>query len=205
MTTGRLEAFSDGVFAIAITLLVLDVHVPLASDLGGGSLLHALLRQWPVYLAYMTSFLTILIMWVNHHQMFARIGRVDHSLLFLNGLLLMSVSIVPFPTSLVAAYLQQRDGQVATAVYSGTFVAIAVLFNLLWRYAAYEGRLLESDEDPRFVRGLSRQYLLGPPAYFAAFVLAFVSVWASVSLCMLLAIFFALPIGTSAGALERRS
>lgn len=137
MTTGRLEAFSDGVFAIAITLLVLDIHVPSPGDSSGGpTLAQALLRQWPVYLAYVTSFLTILIMWVNHHAILARIKQTDHVLLFLNGLLLMSISVVPFPTSLVAGYLERPDRQLAAAIYSGTFVAVAVLFNLVRRYAA---------------------------------------------------------------------
>jgi len=99
--TGRLEAFSDGVIAVAITLLVLDIKVPHATDLGGGTLLRALSHQWPVYLAYLTSFATILVMWLNHHNLFKQIKRVDHTLLLLNGLLLLGVTLVPFPTALI--------------------------------------------------------------------------------------------------------
>jgi uncharacterized membrane protein len=99
--TARTEAFSDGVFAIAITLLVLDIKVP--HDLPENtSLLRALLNQWPIYMAFLTSFATIGIMWLNHHRMFRYIRRVDHWFLVLNGLLLLGVTFVPFPTSLAA-------------------------------------------------------------------------------------------------------
>jgi uncharacterized membrane protein len=98
--TGRVEAFSDGVFAIAMTLLVLDINVP--RDLAPGrTLVQALAGQWPTYLAFVTSFATILIMWVNHHRLFTQIGRWDDRLLFGNGLLLLGVVLVPFPTALV--------------------------------------------------------------------------------------------------------
>ena len=101
--TARIEAFSDGVFAIAITLLVLDLKVP--RDLPDGrTLAGALLAQWPAYMAFASSFMTILIMWVNHHRIFTLVGRSDSRLLFFNGLLLMGVTVVPFPTALVAEY-----------------------------------------------------------------------------------------------------
>src|SRR5215469_2591255 len=105
--TGRVEAFSDGIFAIAATLLVLDLKVP---QTGGRTLASALRSQWPTYLAFVTSFATILIMWINHHRIFTLIGRSDDRLLFYNGLLLFGVTLVPFPTALVAEYLR-HDGQ----------------------------------------------------------------------------------------------
>jgi uncharacterized membrane protein len=105
--TGRLEAFSDGVFAIAITLLILDVRVPRppedtaqAFDLG-----HALVRLWPALLAYVMSFVIILVMWVNHHLIFTVVRKTDRTFLFWNGLLLMFVTFVPFPTSLLSEYM----------------------------------------------------------------------------------------------------
>src|SRR5580704_15078074 len=133
--TDRVEAFSDGVFAIAITLLVLDIKVPreLPVDV---TLAMALLREWPSYLAFVTSFATILNMWINHHRIFTLIDRVDDRLLFYNGLLLLGVTVVPFPTALVAAYLGHPGQYVAAAVYNGTFIVIAVFFNLLWRSAS---------------------------------------------------------------------
>ena len=99
--TARVEAFSDGVFAIAITLLILDVHVPAP---GLGPLRTALARQWPTYIAFLISFAFIGIMWVNHHRLFNHIRRSDNTLMFLNLLLLLGVCVVPFPTALLAAH-----------------------------------------------------------------------------------------------------
>jgi uncharacterized membrane protein len=197
--TGRIEAFSDGVFAIAVTLLVLDIKVPRIHDLPPGArLLPALLQQWPTYFAYVTSFLTILVMWVNHHKLFTTIRRTDHWFLLINGLLLMGITIVPFPTALLAEYIQHRDATVAAAVFSGTYVVIALLFNLLWRYAVYKDRLLGRHKDKDFIRNISWQYAMGPLLYVVTFLLAFVNVTASVVLNFLFALFFALPTATSA-------
>jgi uncharacterized membrane protein len=107
--TERLSAFSDGVFAVAITLLVFDFKLPNAEQLSstGQTLIAALLQQWIVYLAYITSFLTILVMWVNHHNLLRQIQRIDRMFLLINGLLLMLIAAMPFPTALVVAYIQQ--------------------------------------------------------------------------------------------------
>ncbi len=190
--TGRVEAFSDGVFAVAITLLALDLRVP--HDMADGrSLARALLAQWPAYLAFVTSFATIGIMWINHHRLFTLIRRTDNALLVLNGLLLLGVTFVPFPTAMVAEYTPRPAGPVAAAVFSGTYTVLAVLFNLLWRYSSGKHRLLDHRADPRAIEAITRGYALGPPVYFLSFVLAFVSVAASVAMNLLLAVFFALP------------
>src|SRR5579872_4696775 len=165
--TGRVEAFSDGVFAIAITLLVLELHVP--DRAAGVPLTAALAGQWPSYLAFLTSFATIGIMWINHHRMFTLIRRSDHTLLVLNGLLLLAITAVPFPTGLVAAYLPYRDARTAVMVYCGTFTAIAVFFNGLWRYASSGHRLLDPSIDRRAASAITRAYAFGPPLYFARF------------------------------------
>jgi uncharacterized membrane protein len=122
--TGRVEAFSDGVFAIAIILLVLDLKVPNAS--AAARLSGQLAKQWPAYLAFVISFSFIGVMWINHHRLFTYIRRTDHALLILNGLLLVGVTVVPFTTSLLAAYLGRQDQEVAMMVYSGTYVVIAL-------------------------------------------------------------------------------
>lgn len=191
--TARVEAFSDGVFSIAITLLVLELRVPSAGDLTsrGLSLGEALLRQWPSFLGYVTSFATILVMWVNHHRLFTLIRRTSSLFLYLNGLLLLAVAFVPFPTAVLAAHLEDAGSRTAAAVYAGTFFAIAIFYNLLWRYASADNRLLgrsirESDRDR-----ITRRYRIGPTAYLIAFLLAFVSVPASVGLCAALALYFA--------------
>ena len=189
--TARLEAFSDGVFAIAVTLLVLDLHVPHSLP-PGHRLAHALAQQWPTYAAYVTSFLTILVMWANHHSIFRHIQRSDNGLLFLNGLLLLVVTTVPFPTSLMAEYLRDPvNNRTAALVYSGMLLTLAVLFNVLWRYAVRGERLLGDSPDRRAVDTITRSYRFGPLVYLATFAAAFVNVPLCLALNLGLAVFFA--------------
>ena len=189
--TGRVEAFSDGVFTIAMTLLVLNIKVPNTDQPGQlGSLLW---QQWPSYLAFVISFAFIGIMWVNHHRLFVHIRRIDHMLLVLNGALLLGVTAVPFPTAVLAQYLGKADEKAATMLYAGTYVVVAVFFNVLWRYAASGHRLLGEEVDEAEVNRITRQYAYGPLLYLACFVLAYINVAASLALNVGLAIFFALP------------
>ncbi|MEO5928489.1 MAG: TMEM175 family protein [Candidatus Kapaibacterium sp.] len=189
--TGRIEAFSDGVFAIAITLLVLDLKIP--HETADGELIPALLKLWPSYLAFLTSFLTIGVMWINHHRLFSLIVRSDQLLLVFNSLLLLGVTILPFPTALVAEFLGRRDAVTAAIVYNGTFVMIAIFFGLLWRYASHNNRLLDPRSDPKVITGITRQYAFGPLMYIGVLLLALVSVPASLGVNILLAVYFALP------------
>src|SRR4051812_12235575 len=148
--TQRVEAFSDGVFAIAITLLILDLH--LSGDTGGldnGELLAALVRLAPTYLAFLISFAFIGVMWINHHRLFTLIARTDTPLLLLNLLLLLGVTILPFPTALVSEHLFGPGQNTAAAFYNGWFTGIALVFNGLWHYAARGNRLLDVHTDPR--------------------------------------------------------
>ena len=148
--TGRIEAFSDGVFAIAVTLLVLELKVPsLPGGGAGNALAAALLRQWPSYLAFVTSFFTILIMWANHHAIFNLVRRSDAEFLFANGFLLLLVTVVPFPTALLAQYLEKPGAPVAAAVYAGTFVLAGLAYNVLWRSAIRGRRLLRAASGTR--------------------------------------------------------
>ena len=194
--TSRLEAFSDGVFAVAITLLVLNIK-PLSDGAlaGGGFAFWQELRgQWPTLLAFVTSFFTIGIMWINHHRLFNRIRRTDTGLMLFNLLLLLVIVFIPYPTALLAQqYALNPAMHEAALLYSGTNVILAICFNLLWRYASYHNRLLAKDVDTRSVVAISRQYVFGPFLYLIAFGLAFVSVAASIIFLLLLALFFALP------------
>ena len=197
--TVRLEAFSDGVFAVAITLLVLNLHVPVASELKvagrGPDVLGFLATQWPSYLAYVASFLAILVMWINHHTLFKLIGRSDRVLMIYNGLLLMLVTVVPFSTSLLAEYVTSNEvnQREVAVVYSGVFILVSIAFNLLWRYAAKERRLLDDSAHPAHVKGVTDSYRFGPIFYVVALGLALVSIPASLVLNIVLAIYFALP------------
>ena len=191
--TGRIEAFSDGVFAIAITLLVLTIRVPNATELAGGvSLGSALLSLWPHYLAFVTSFATILAEWVNHHRIFTFVRKCDHTFLYWNGLVLLLVTFLPFPTALVAEYLRHPEAKVAGAVYSGTYFAIALAFKGLWHYASVNGRLLGQGRraDAADIEQITKQLRFGPVMYFAAFAASFLSGALSVGSCLCLAVFF---------------
>ena len=191
--TSRLEAFSDGVIAIIITLLVFSIGVPSQETVAQVGLARALLEQWPMYLAFSASFFFILVMWINHHRLFLAIRRTDNNLLLLNGLLLFGISLVPFPTALVAQYLQHEQQWVAVMVYNGWFLVIAVFFNLLWRYAAHRNRLFSPHTDPALVAFISRQYAFGPPLYLITVALAFANPALSLLANIGLAVFFALP------------
>jgi uncharacterized membrane protein len=195
--TTRLEAFSDGVFAVAITLLVLNIHVPDTKDLAKyGGLLPALTAQWPQYLAYGLSFVAILIMWINHHRMFRLIARSDHTLLLLNGALLAVIVLVPFSTALLAEYLARPpslDRNLAAVVFNSLYFVMAICFNLLWFYAARGMRLLASDAHQGQVDAITRSYRWGPPLYAVAVGLALVNAWAGVLLNVALAVYWTLP------------
>jgi TMEM175 potassium channel family protein len=167
----RLEAFSDGVFAIAITLLVLDLRVPHTD----GSLASALGHRWPAFAAYAVSFATIGVIWVNHHTLFRHFERADRILLFLNVAFLACVAFIPFPTSLVSGYgtAGTRNATTAALVYGGTMVLLALLFNALWHYG--RSRLLRPDADLREVSGITRSYVVGPLLWGAATLSALIS------------------------------
>lgn len=192
--TGRIETFSDGVFAIAMTLLVIEIGVPhIGGEAGGNTLLGALVAQWPSYLGYAVSFLQIGVIWANHHNRFSFIERSDHILLFLNTLFLMCVAFIPFPTALLADYIQTDEQTTAVAVYSGTLAVTAVFFTILWLYAATNHRLVSRDLDPASLRAMTRRYIVGMVLYIFAFALAFVSPVASLALIVVLALLFVLP------------
>jgi uncharacterized membrane protein len=192
LSTGRLEAFSDGVIAIAITLLVLDIRVPRA---GHGSLGHALSEQWPNYAAYVVSFLTIGIVWINHHAAVARLKRVDHGVLILNILLLMTIAVLPFTTALIAEYLREASGQhLAAAIYAGSFLLMGCAFFALHVYALREDRDLAVDR----MRGDSRERILrrnamGVLPYMVATAVAAVSAYATLAICAAVALYYAVP------------
>lgn len=191
--TGRIEAFSDGVFAVAITLLVFGLKVPPLSPetFSVGGLALALFKEWPSYLIFITSFATILIMWLSHHGIFKLVHRSDSPFLFANGFLLLLVTLVPFPTSLVAQYLTTPAAAVTCAVYSGVFVVINVAYNLLWWSAAHRHRLLNPGVSPAQVKSLTRKILIGFPLYLLATLLAFWNPYVSLGICSGLWIFWA--------------
>jgi uncharacterized membrane protein len=187
MSPGRLETFADGIFAIAATLLIIDVGIPSG---GEGSLGHELLDIWPQYLAYAISFVTIGIMWVNHHRLVRQIERIDERFLFLNLGLLACIAFVPFPTRIVAEFVRGDDGLAAALLYGVTLTVTAVFFNAVWLYASRGNRLLHPDVDPKEVNGITRSYLPGVPMYASATLVAFASPQASALLFGVIAAFY---------------
>ena len=183
--TNRLEAFSDGVFAIAATLLVLEFTVSSGGDLG-----KHLLHLWPAYLAYATSFLTIGIIWMNHHFCVETMARADRTLMFLNLLLLLTVAFLPFPTRLVAEYLRHSGEQSAVYAYCATFVLMAVVYNVWWRYASGDRRLIADNVPDGAVSAITRAFDPGVPMYGITFLVAVWSPLASVALTFAIAAFY---------------
>jgi uncharacterized membrane protein len=165
--SARIEAFSDGVFAIAITLLVLDLKLP-----GTGSLTHQLLAAWPRYLAYVVSFLTIGIMWMNHHTIFGHVTRVDRPLLALNLLLLMGVVAIPFPTSLVAEHLHGAGGPTATVTYGLVMIAISAAFAGIWVYVVTHASRLGAALPRQTLRQSVPGFTVGGAAYVGGTLVA---------------------------------
>jgi uncharacterized membrane protein len=180
VTTTRLETFADGVFAIAATLLILNVN-----DAEGG-----LTHIWPSYVAYATSFLTIGIIWVNHHTVMDQFARVDRRFLFLNVVLLMTVAFVPFPTRLVAEHVRGEGLEGPALVYGATMTVMSISYFTLWLYGVRH--LLRDDCDSRVVRGITRSFLPGTWMYLTATLLAFWKPVASVIGFGLIALFYVL-------------
>lgn len=191
--TARIEAFSDGVLAIIITLLVFGIQVPTQDQVASVGLLQALIDQWAMYLAFSASFFLVLVMWINHHRLFTVIRRSDNNLMLFNGLLLFSISLLPYPTAVVAQYLQHSEQSIAVIVYNAWSLVIAICFNLLWRYASHNNRLFSSKTDPALVAFISKQYAYGPFLYLGIIAIAFVSPLLSLIGNIALGVFFALP------------
>ena len=176
-----METFSDGVIAIAATLLILELGIDHPSQL----------THWQAYLAYVTSFVTIGIIWMNHHHAVSLLGRMDRTMLFLNILLLLTIAFLPFPTKLVAQNLRGGGGEkTAVLAYTATFVLMSVIYNMWWRYASGGRRLVAEGVPDSALRAISRAFDPGVPMYAAVFVVAFFSPLTAVFLTFAIAAFY---------------
>ena len=201
--TGRIEAFSDGVFAVAVTLLILTIRVP---PMGRHvNIPQEVLSQWAFFLAYLISFISILVMWANHHGIFNLVVRADRMLLILNGLLLMLITFFDYPTAVLAAAMTEgRYQQFAAMFYTGTLLALTIVYNIFWRYIAAHPYLIDAHVSLGVVEKISREYRFGPLFYVAAFVASYFIALAGVLITLGLAIYFALtarvgPVHGSSG------
>lgn len=210
--TERVLALSDGVFAVAITLLALDLLPSLTAGEAPPNLLEELGAKGSSYVSYMLSFLIIGITWTNHHQIFTQIKRSNHLFLLLNIIFLMWVAAQPFPAAMLAAYLPHSrpaalphghiltlpgghvvtESNIVVALYAGTYLVGAILFNALWRYGIYKGRLMGDDADHAVVRRTTASYYVGPVAYVVDLMLSLYSVEAGLALFLALALYYAL-------------
>jgi uncharacterized membrane protein len=196
MGTNRLESFSDGVMAVAITLLVLGIAVP--DPLKTTSLGDALGHNWPAYAAYTVSFVTIGIIWINHHAMIGRLRDADHPILILNLLLLMSIGLLPFATALMAAYLRDPHGRsLAAAIYSGSFLLMSIFFASLNRLILLQrGHMLQSEIPLEERRWVLKRSIIGLAPYVIATAVAPISPYLTLAICAAVAVYYALPVAS---------
>ena len=188
MSKGRVEAFSDGVFAVAATLLIFNIQLDKTAP---GGLLAALLAAWPKYAAYVASFLTIGVMWINHHSLFERITRINRVLMFLNLLLLMAIVFLPFPTAVLGSnILLPRDANTAASLYGLNAAVIAVFFSAVWTYALTHADLLAPNVDRQAAMRSWPRFTVGLVSYLACIPLGQVSPIAVVIVCAALGVYY---------------
>ena len=197
MSKVRVEAFSDAVIAVAITLLALDLKVP--DPLHTRSLSHSLGVQWPTYAAYVISFVTIGIIWINHHAMLRRLVSVDHTILMINIVLLLAIAVLPFSTALMADYLTRSRGQhLAGIVYGASLLGMALMFLVLQRHILLaKTELLQESVTAPVRRAILRRNAAGVAPYMLATLGALITPYITLGICAAIAIFYALPATTS--------
>ena len=189
MNTSRVEAFSDGVFAVAITLLVLQFTVP---EVASGRLLATVLSQWPQLVTYIASFLTVGVVWMDHHTIFRNLRAVDRTIQFINLVLLMMVVLLPYPTALLGRYLNSgQNGAVAAAFYAVVMTAMSISFQFLVAWALTHPELLRPDIHPAPMRMVLPRFALGLFTYAVSIGLAFVNTWLVVALYAFTAVYYA--------------
>ena len=189
MKTSRVEAFSDGVFAVAITLLVLQFAVP---QVQSGHLLGSLLDQWPQLVTFIASFLTVGVVWVNHHAVFKGLRKVDRTIQFINLVLLLMVVLVPYPTQLLGHYLNSGwDGSIAAAFYGVVMTLVSISFQALVAWSLTHPDLLDPSVRARSLSSVMPRFGVGLITYAASIGLAFVSAWLVVAIYAATAVYYA--------------
>jgi uncharacterized membrane protein len=189
--TSRVEAFSDGVFAIALTLLILGIKVPdLDNFASNAKLYRALVDLWPSYFAFILSFTAVLIMWINHHGFFKYLKKINSAFLFSNGFLLLTVTFINYPTAVLAKYFSTQAFNIASAFYCGSMVLISVAYNLLWFSSAYKRKLVKDEITDTLIKKIRNAYWFGFFIYLSAFIISFFLPFIGLSICISLWIFW---------------
>jgi uncharacterized membrane protein len=189
--TARVEAFSDGVFAIALTLLILGIKVPdLDNTVSNVKLFHSIISLWPSYFAFILSFAAVLIMWINHHGFFKYLKKIDTAFLFANGFLLLLVTFINFPTAVLAGYFNTPAFNIASAFYCGTMVLISIGYNLLWFTSAYKRKLVKDEISDSLIIKIRNAYWFGFGVYLASFIISFFLPFIGLTICISLWIYW---------------
>jgi uncharacterized membrane protein len=188
--TLRMETFSDGVFCIAVTLLSIEIGVKLHGDVTNNELSHALFAKWPIYLAYIISFINVLLAWIGHHSLFKMLHKSDNSIMMTNGLLLMLVALVPFPTKTLGEFLLTGGFKTATVFYTGYFVLISLAFRLLWHAASRKPGILWNDVTASQIKQTTRNENIGLICNTIIFVVAFFNPWVALALSFVMWVYW---------------
>jgi uncharacterized membrane protein len=189
--TARVEAFSDGVFAIAITLLILEIKVPKVDiQMTNSQLFNLLINLWPSYFAFLLSFTAVLIMWINHHGFFKYLKTINSKFLYANGFLLLMVTFIPFPTAVLAEHINSTAANVSAAFYCGAMVLVSVGYNVLWFTTAYKRALVKDEISDVLITKIRNAYWFGFFVYLASFVISFFHAIAGLLICISLWIFW---------------
>ena len=189
--TTRVEAFSDGVFAIAITLLILEIKVPKADiHMTNGQLFTSLIGLWPSYFAFLLSFTAVLIMWINHHGFFKYLRTINSRFLFANGFLLLMVTFLPFPTAVLAEHINSPAANISAAFYCGSMVMVSVAYNLLWFTTAYKRALVRDEISDALIIKIRNAYWFGFFVYLTSFIISFFHALLGLLICISLWIFW---------------
>jgi len=189
--TTRVEAFSDGVFAIAITLLILEIKVPkIDIHMTNSQLFASLLNLWPSYFAFLLSFAAVLIMWINHHGFFKYLKTINSKFLYANGFLLLMVTFIPFPTAVLAEHINSPAANVSAAFYCGAMVLVSVAYNVLWFTTAYKRALVKDEISDALIIKIRNAYWVGFFVYLSSFIVSFFYAIAGIVICISFWIFW---------------
>ena len=188
--TVRIEAFSDGIFCVAITLLAIEIGVEANKNETNDGLLHSLIGKWPICLAYFISFVNVLLAWMGHHVLFKNLRNTNTAVMICNGLLLMLVALVPFPTKTLGLFLQTGAFKTAVIFYTGYFVLISIAFRLLWYTASIKPGLLVHDITPEQIKSTNKNENIGLLCNSIIMAVAFVSPWTALVLSFVMWVYW---------------
>jgi len=180
--TLRIETFSDGVFCIAVTLLSIEIGVELHGDVTNKELAHALFAKWPIFLAYVISFINVLLAWIGHHSLFKMLHKSTNSIMITNGLLLMLVALVPFPTKTLGEFLLTNGYKTAVIFYTAYFVLISIAFRILWFAVSRKPGILMSGITEKQIKQTTRNENIGLICNALIFAVAFINPWLALAL-----------------------